>query len=159
MNVSLTPELEQLVNDKVKSGMYQTASEVIREALRLLKKRDNFEALRREVREGFAQIDRGEYEEYDEQTIKNLATDIKARGMKRLAEKPKTGTQWVAGSESPNRPKRTWTKSGSTSPSTRASKQQADSSTPSPTRSSCSASSQKPAAAAMRFNPELEASP
>ena len=31
MNISLTPELEQLVSDKVKTGMYQTASEVIRE--------------------------------------------------------------------------------------------------------------------------------
>jgi antitoxin ParD1/3/4 len=40
MNISLTPELEQLVNDKVKSGLYQTASEVIRDGLRLLKERD-----------------------------------------------------------------------------------------------------------------------
>jgi antitoxin ParD1/3/4 len=41
MNVSLTPELEELVNDKVRSGLYQTASEVVREALRLLKQRDD----------------------------------------------------------------------------------------------------------------------
>jgi len=41
MNVSLTPELEKLVNDKVRSGLYQTASEVVREALRLLKQRDD----------------------------------------------------------------------------------------------------------------------
>ena len=41
MNVSLTPELEALVNEKVRSGLYQTASEVVREALRLLKKRDD----------------------------------------------------------------------------------------------------------------------
>ena len=40
MNVSLTPELEQLVNEKVESGFYQTASEVVREALRLLSERD-----------------------------------------------------------------------------------------------------------------------
>ena len=40
MNVSLTPELERLVNEKVESGLYQTASEVVREALRLLKERD-----------------------------------------------------------------------------------------------------------------------
>ncbi len=40
MNVSLTPELEKLVQDKVASGLYQTASEVIREGLRLLKERD-----------------------------------------------------------------------------------------------------------------------
>jgi antitoxin ParD1/3/4 len=40
MNISLTPELEKLVSDKVKGGMYQTASEVVREGLRLLKERD-----------------------------------------------------------------------------------------------------------------------
>ena len=40
MNVSLTPELEELVNEKVRSGLYQTASEVVREALRLLRQRD-----------------------------------------------------------------------------------------------------------------------
>jgi antitoxin ParD1/3/4 len=41
MNVSLTPELEELVNQKVRSGLYHTASEVVREALRLLKQRDD----------------------------------------------------------------------------------------------------------------------
>lgn len=41
MNVSLTPELEALVNEKVRSGLYHTASEVVREALRLLKNRDD----------------------------------------------------------------------------------------------------------------------
>jgi len=51
MNVSLTPELEKLVNEKVRSGLYQTASEVVREALRLLKLRDD-EARRADVRAG-----------------------------------------------------------------------------------------------------------
>ena len=93
MNVSLTPELAQLVNDKVTTGMYQTASEVIREGLRLLKRRDDFEALRHDVRAGFEAIERCEYDEYDEHTIKNLAADVKARGMKRLAlKRKKTGT-------------------------------------------------------------------
>ena len=36
LNVSLTPELEQFVQSRVASGRYQTASEVIREGLRLL---------------------------------------------------------------------------------------------------------------------------
>jgi antitoxin ParD1/3/4 len=91
MNVSLTPELERMVNDRVRSGMYQTASEVVREALRILKERDGQGALRREVQEGFAQIDRGEYEEFDENTIKDLVADIASRGKKRLAAKHKNG--------------------------------------------------------------------
>ena len=43
MNVSLTPELEEMVNEKVRGGLYQTASEVVREGLRLLKQRDDEE--------------------------------------------------------------------------------------------------------------------
>ncbi|MCY3624660.1 MAG: type II toxin-antitoxin system ParD family antitoxin [Candidatus Dadabacteria bacterium] len=41
MNVSLTPKLEQFIREKVSSGLYNNASEVVREALRLLVKRDN----------------------------------------------------------------------------------------------------------------------
>ena len=40
MNVSLTPALEKLVQQKVASGLYNNASEVVREALRLLKETD-----------------------------------------------------------------------------------------------------------------------
>jgi antitoxin ParD1/3/4 len=40
LNVSLTPELEQLIAEKVESGMYTTASEVVREGLRLLREAD-----------------------------------------------------------------------------------------------------------------------
>lgn len=57
MNVSLTPELERIVNFKVQSGMYNSASEVIREGLRLLQQRDELrqmklETLRRDIEEG-----------------------------------------------------------------------------------------------------------
>ena len=54
MNVSLTPELEKLVQEKVASGLYQTASEVIREGLRLLKERDERQkaALREAIQDG-----------------------------------------------------------------------------------------------------------
>ncbi len=65
MNVSLTPELEKLVYSKVESGLYLSASEVVREALRLLEERDKIQAmrmeeLRREIRVGIEQADRGE---------------------------------------------------------------------------------------------------
>lgn len=40
MNISLTPELEEFVNCKVQSGLYNSVSEVIREALRLLVAQD-----------------------------------------------------------------------------------------------------------------------
>jgi antitoxin ParD1/3/4 len=65
MNVSLTPELERLVAEKVESGMYSSASEVVREGLRLLQERDELrrarlEELRREITKGVEQADRGE---------------------------------------------------------------------------------------------------
>jgi antitoxin ParD1/3/4 len=84
MNVSLTRELDRLIQQKVKSGMYQTASEVVREALRLLRERDD-------VRAGLAQIDRGEYDEYDQHSVHGLAAQVKARGMRRSAPKRKAG--------------------------------------------------------------------
>jgi len=48
MNVSLTPKLEQLVHRKVQTGRYTSASEVVREALRLMEERDRLEAWRRQ---------------------------------------------------------------------------------------------------------------
>ena len=87
MNVSLTPELEKLVDQKVSSGLYQTASEVVREGLRLLKERDDeMDRLRKDIREGFDAVERGEYTEYDVDSLHLLTEDVKARGRKRLAE-------------------------------------------------------------------------
>lgn len=40
MNISLTPELERYIRRKVATGLYNNASEVIREALRLLVSRE-----------------------------------------------------------------------------------------------------------------------
>ena len=95
MNISLTPELEQLVTDKVKSGMYQTSSEVIREGLRLLRERDErLQSLRRDIRAGFDAVDRGEFTDYDQSNVQDLAERVKSRGRKRLAnEEKKTGTR------------------------------------------------------------------
>jgi antitoxin ParD1/3/4 len=81
MNVSLTPELERVVHTKVESGLYQTASEVVREALRLLRDRDeSLERLRRDVRVGFDAAARGEYSEHDAKTSGALAAEVKAAG-------------------------------------------------------------------------------
>lgn len=65
MNVHLTPELAQLVQTKVQGGRYNSASEVIREALRLLEERDMLlelrkEAMRQQIEAGWASLRRGE---------------------------------------------------------------------------------------------------
>lgn len=56
MNVSLTPELESFVNSKVESGRYTSASEVIREALRLLEEHERIRGER--LAEFQAELDR-----------------------------------------------------------------------------------------------------
>lgn len=65
MNVSLTPELERWVQDRVATGRYGSASEVVREALRLMQ--DQAQSLpqwlaetRAKLQVGVDQLDRGE---------------------------------------------------------------------------------------------------
>ena len=64
MNVSLTPELEAMINSKVQSGMYNTASEVVREGLRLIQQRDEMlqkklDSLRSDIRLGMDDLEAG----------------------------------------------------------------------------------------------------
>jgi antitoxin ParD1/3/4 len=71
VNVSLTPELDAFLQSRVESGRYQTTSEVVREALRLLERqeRDREEALaqlKAKLERGIAQADRGELLDGDE---------------------------------------------------------------------------------------------
>ncbi|OUC13737.1 MAG: CopG family transcriptional regulator [Alkalinema sp. CACIAM 70d] len=85
MNVSLTKELEQYVQSKVDSGLYHSASEVIREGLRLLKDRDNLQemqlvALRQDLQQAVDQADRGEFSQ------RSIA-DLKAEGRRRRDQK------------------------------------------------------------------------
>ena len=91
MNISLTPELEKLVQEKVASGLYQTASEVIREGLRLLKERDDCQTtiLREAIQEGLTQLEQGAYQDYTDATLKELAQGVKQRGRERLATRQK----------------------------------------------------------------------
>lgn len=65
MNISLTPELDQLVSQKINSGLYATPLEVIREALRLLDQQDAqqqawLDETRAKIAAGLAQLERGE---------------------------------------------------------------------------------------------------
>ncbi|ODT98531.1 MAG: CopG family transcriptional regulator [Planctomycetes bacterium SCN 63-9] len=81
MNVSLTPELEQFVHKKVDTGRYLSASEVVREALRLLEERDKlqamwFEEIRKEIQLGIDQADRGEVAPLD---VKATLAKVRSR--------------------------------------------------------------------------------
>ena len=76
MNVSLTPQLENYIRQKVKKGMYNSVSEVVREALRLLEERDSFraiklEALRKDIEHGLVSLDEGQGKPLDMKAIKS----------------------------------------------------------------------------------------
>ena len=78
MNVSLTPDLEKYVQDKVSTGRYRSSSEVVREALRLLEEKDQERAqrlalLKEEIQQG---IDSGPSKPLD---MKAVIAEAKAR--------------------------------------------------------------------------------
>jgi antitoxin ParD1/3/4 len=77
LNVSLTPQLGRFVKTQVASGRYQTASEVIREGLRLLGQQERerhvaFKSLKAKLKRGAAQADRGEFVD-PERVLKRIA--------------------------------------------------------------------------------------
>ena len=89
MNVHLTPELEQLVQIKVQSGRYNSASEVVREALRLMEQKDEvrsiqLQELRKRMDKGLAQAERGEGVD-GEVFMRGLLEDLDTRESKRKA--------------------------------------------------------------------------
>jgi antitoxin ParD1/3/4 len=108
MNVSITDHLAEYVRARVKSGRYNNASEVVRDALRRLEEADQralrlanptledvltdftvvqTERIRRRVLEGIAEIERGEYIEYEGRAgLTRLADGIKARGRRLFAD-------------------------------------------------------------------------
>ena len=83
LNVSLTPQLEELVREKVSSGRYNSASEVVREALRLMDTYERIQAtalakLRADVDAAWKQADDGKVRELNPE-------DIKRRGREKLS--------------------------------------------------------------------------
>lgn len=109
MNVSVTDELAGYVRKKVKSGRYNSASEVVREALRRMEEEDarairlakpsaedmladlteqQLENIRRRVRSGIQSINSGKFKEYDgREGLKVLAASVKSRGRKVLSSR------------------------------------------------------------------------
>jgi antitoxin ParD1/3/4 len=84
MNVSLNPELERLIHQKVESGLYNSASEVIREGLRLLIAQDELrdlqrQELRKKIQIGLDQAERGELLD-GEEVIQELRCMLRDRG-------------------------------------------------------------------------------
>lgn len=90
MNVSLTKELENFVSELVASGMYYSASEVVRDGLRLLKEQEALkkirtEELRAEIMLGIEDLKAGNSMSFS--SDEEILQEIKKRGQKRIEEK------------------------------------------------------------------------
>jgi antitoxin ParD1/3/4 len=108
MNVSITAQLAGYVRKKVKSGRYNNASEVVRDALRRMENEDErvlrlakptaediladltgeqINGIRERVRGGIESIERGEYTEYEgPEGLQRLVEGVKARGRRGLEQ-------------------------------------------------------------------------
>jgi antitoxin ParD1/3/4 len=81
MNVSLPPELEARVRQRVESGMYDSASEVIREALRLFEayeqvKTAKLDSLRQDIAKGLNDVKNGRAKEVDFESLKQQGRQL-----------------------------------------------------------------------------------
>ncbi len=86
MDLLLKPELQNFVADKIKAGQYANVNDIVNEALEVLRDQEDFtpehEAyLRRELRRGIEQLDRGEYSTHGAQEI--IAQERQRKGGKK----------------------------------------------------------------------------
>jgi antitoxin ParD1/3/4 len=72
MNVSLTPQLEAMIRERIASGRYNNANEVVREALRLLDERDRLEHLRSLLAVGAEDERRGDLVEFTPELLEGI---------------------------------------------------------------------------------------
>jgi putative addiction module CopG family antidote len=94
MTVTLTPELEKLVREKIERGEYESAEALVGQAVQRLLAEENAEnEIRQRIDAAEAEIDSGQFVEYDSATIHELARDVHERGLKKLAgERDKTSS-------------------------------------------------------------------
>lgn len=78
MIVTLPTEIEKIVAEKISSGAYQSADEVISQSVRLLDaKEKGTEALRREIMRGFEDIQEGRFSIVSsDEELENFSDDI-----------------------------------------------------------------------------------
>lgn len=73
MSLQISRENEQIIHDAISAGGYHSPDEVLTDALRLLRRKQQ---LVRDVKAGVDQLNRGEYTEYDEVSLDRFLQDI-----------------------------------------------------------------------------------
>ncbi|MGH9326126.1 MAG: type II toxin-antitoxin system ParD family antitoxin [Terriglobia bacterium] len=107
MNVSLSSQMARFIRNKVKSGEYTNASEVVRDAVRRMQEsemarrerspaefesqltKSQREGIRRDVGQGISEIESGRYEEYDAEGLRGLAKELVDASARKAAGPPK----------------------------------------------------------------------
>jgi antitoxin ParD1/3/4 len=81
MSTSFSPELEELVRQELASGKYASENELLVEAVRLLAERDRRrDELRQQLQIGRNQLDRGEFTEYDDSSLRQFFDELQEQG-------------------------------------------------------------------------------
>lgn len=86
MTITLTDELEELINAKVRSGAYKSADEVVKESLRLLKaKEEGIDALRWEIMRGIEDVQQGRFETFTtDAELEAFSNEIIRQGQEKI---------------------------------------------------------------------------
>jgi putative addiction module CopG family antidote len=85
MTVEIPAEHQQFVKAAIASGRFESEAQVIGEALRLLEERGRqADYLRREMQVGLDDLERGDYVEHDDRSLKELFEQIKGEGRQAL---------------------------------------------------------------------------
>ena len=78
MSISLPPDIEEFIRDEVASGRYDSADDVLHEAIGILKVRQRQrEELRTDIRAAVEQIENGDYFEYDNSSLREFLNELK----------------------------------------------------------------------------------
>ena len=88
MNINITPQLEKIIKQKVSSGLYASASEVVREALRLMETQDQLRAiklkqLKKDIREG---LESGKGTPWDVEEMKRDGRKLRAASLRKTGK-------------------------------------------------------------------------
>jgi antitoxin ParD1/3/4 len=87
-NISLTPEQDAFIEDVVRAGEYQNASEAVRDALRALQQRRQedalkLKALRMHIKAGVEALDRGDFIDIDDAELESYFEELASPAAKR----------------------------------------------------------------------------
>ena len=89
MSIVLSPEVEQQIEELVRSGRFESADHAVRNSLKLMQEHDEQlnkrkDELKRRIEQGLRDLEEGRFQVYDEAGLKELVEEIRREGRARL---------------------------------------------------------------------------